>query len=113
MDKDKEATKELIKKGWRNFWQMLLVLAVIHFSINSNSFAKNIPSELIIPILIVSNIVIALGTGILIGYYAYRFSHKKIYVLTGLLGFGWGLIVLPLLGAAIVQGLKNQALSKH
>lgn len=106
----KQTPKQIaIQKDWKNFYSLAIVFAIAHLGINGLVSSKSV-SEDIFLILGVVTIGIAIGTGVLFSYYAYKFSHNKLALLTGVLGFMWGLILPVLIGALIIQNLKNKAM---
>ena len=112
MKKENQEKNRLIKKDWQNFGQLFLVLAFIRFGVK---FLVNseflLLTETAASVLVGLQFITTIGSGILIAYYSYKFSHKKVYLLTGLLGIMWGLLLPVLIGLLIVERLKRKALS--
>lgn len=119
MDKSGECVKrETIERDWRNFWQLFLALGFLHFFKKTLLeglvvVAGGVSSSLLLLLSVGLDLVVGIGAALLIGYYAYKFSKSKAYALSGLLGLWWGpVIILPLIGALIVERRKSELLSK-
>ena len=94
-----------IKKQWNNFVNVFWLLFLIKLISKGSNAIEN---EIIYTLLYFSQFLVMIGMVILMGYYSYKFSGKKLYWLCGLLGLFWFLMVGIFIGFWQVMRLKNQ-----
>lgn len=93
-----------VKKQWSNFIKLFWLFFFIKLI---SKGTETIQDQDMAMIMFVLQFPAILGMVILMGYYSYKFSGKKLYWLFGLLGLLWFAVIGIFLGFFQVQRLKN------
>lgn len=93
-----------IKKQWNSFVNTFWLIFLLKLLSKGNSF----DNEHFALILFVSQFLAIICMVVLMGYYSYKFSGRKIYCLFGLFGFFWFLILGIFIGFFQVKNLKDK-----
>jgi hypothetical protein len=96
-----------VKKQWNNFLKIFWLLFVLKLITHS---AETTQDESVAAAFFILQFPVILGMVILMGYYSYKFTGKKVQWLSGLLGLLWIAIIGIFIGFWHVQRLKNQKL---
>lgn len=104
-----ENTTESIKESWGTFnlffWVLFIAKVLIAYVLLQN---EQIVASQLFPILLVAQILVILLMVANMGYFAYRFSGKKLYALHGLWGFLWVGVVTIFIGYLVVKHFRDK-----
>lgn len=107
--------KESILRCWKQFkwifWILFSLKLISKVGIEAIVTEHTIDIS-ILPIFSVMQLVAVMGMVIAMGYYAYKLSGKKVYILTGLGGLIWVAVIGIFLGFFVVKTLKDKLIEK-
>lgn len=96
-----------VKKQWDNFSQLFWLLFV--FKLISKG-AETVQDEFIVLVLFSLEFIAIIGMVILMGYYGYKFSGKRLGWFYGIFGILWFGIIGIFVGYSLIRWLRNKRL---
>lgn len=103
------------EKLWKRFKSYFWVLFVLHLIPKGFSGIETTTDEQAMSLFVVAlgiTLIVALGMVVNVGFHAYLFSKKKVYMLLGLLGLWWAGLVGIFLAYFAVQWVYYKSINK-